>query len=71
MIPYIIMELNVRKIELELERMGWSMAELARQMGAHRQLVHRFMTKKENGLTFKTVERIADALGIPAKDLIK
>jgi len=65
------MELNVRKIELELERMGWSMAELARQMGSHRQLVHRFMTRTENGLTLKTVERIAEALGVPAKDLIK
>ena len=65
------MELNTRKIKLELERMNWTQSELARRMGAHRQLVHRFLRGKGNGLTLKTIERIADALGVPAKDLIK
>ena len=65
------MELNKRKIELEMERLDWNQSELARRMGVQRQAVNRYLGDNQVGISLKMIARFADALGIPAKDLIK
>jgi plasmid maintenance system antidote protein VapI len=63
------MKLNVKKIELELERIGKNQVWLAREMKVKRQWVH-YLMNSTNGTTLKTIERIGKALGVDPKDLI-
>ena len=63
------MELHKTKIRLEMERYGWNDSELARRMGVSRQAVFKIFAR--NGITLKTIDKIADALGLNPKDLIK
>ncbi len=66
------MNLNTKKIELELERIGKNQAWLAGQMKRSKQQVN-YLVKNNNkpcGVTLKTIERIGLALGIDPKDLI-
>ena len=70
MIKVEIMELHRSKIKLEMEKNGWSPSELARRMGVSRQHVSIFLNKN-GGITLKTIDKIADALGLDPKDLIK
>jgi len=63
------MKINKRKIDLELKRLGWTKYRLAKEMGAKHQWVY-YVLKTGNGLTFRTVERIAEAIGLPPKDLL-
>jgi plasmid maintenance system antidote protein VapI len=64
------MRLNKKKILFELKRLGWKQKELARAMRVKRQWVN-YLLNTDNGLTFKTVERIATALQLDPKDLIQ
>ena len=64
------MKLNIRKIQLELERLGWSKSKLAREMGVTRQCIHYYFHNKRN-IGLETVTNIGKTLGIPAKDLIE
>ena len=64
------MELNKRKIELEMERLNWNQSELARRMGVQRQAVNRYLGDKQVGISLKMIAKFADALGISAKDLL-
>jgi len=63
------MELNKRKIGLELDRLGWSKRRLAKEMGVQRQWVYVILGRK-GGCTLRTVERIAKALGMNPRDLL-
>ena len=63
------MELHKTKIRLEMERNKWTPSELARRMGVSRQAVSKIFSG--NGITLKTIDKIADALGLDPKDLIK
>jgi len=63
------MKINKRKIELELKRLGWSKYRLAKEMGAKHQWVY-YVLNNENSFTFRTVERIARAIGADPKDLL-
>jgi plasmid maintenance system antidote protein VapI len=66
------MNLNTKKIELELERIGKNQAWLAGQMKRTKQQVN-YLVKNNNkpcGVTLKTIERIGRALGVDPKDLI-
>ena len=66
------MNLNTKKIELELERIGKNQMWLAGQMKRSKQQVN-YLVKNNNkpcGVTLKTIERIGLALGIDPKDLI-
>ena len=63
------MELHKSKIRLEMEKNGWNESELARRMGVSRQAVFAFF--RRDGITLKTIDKIADALGLDPKDLIK
>ena len=65
------MELNRKKISLEMERLGWTQSELARRMEKKRQQINRILKNNRFGVSFKTVDRFADALGLDPKDLIK
>jgi len=64
------MEINTRKIQIELDRLKWTRYRLAKEMGVKTQWVYYVMSGKQNGFTFRTVERIATALGLDPKDLI-
>jgi plasmid maintenance system antidote protein VapI len=64
-----IMELNVRKIEIELNRLGWSKYRLAQEMGVKRQWVY-VVLKRKGGNTLSTVSKIANALGVDPKELL-
>ena len=65
-----IMELHREKIKIELERLGWTEADLARRMKVHRQYLNRIMVG-DMGISLKGIDRIANALGLSGKDLIK
>ena len=66
------MKLNRVKILLELERLGWTQTELANRMGSSRQLVNRHLLSDESvGITLRTIDKMADAMGLDPKDLIK
>ena len=64
------MDFNRKKIQIELERLGWSESELAKKAGSHRQWLNAIMTGKR-GISLAGIQRIADALGLDPKDLIK
>ena len=64
------MELHREKIKIELERLGWTEADLAKRMGVHRQYLNRIMVG-DMGVSLKGIDRIANALGLSGKDLIK
>ena len=70
MIIMLIMELHREKIKIELERFGWTEADLAKRMGVHRQYLNRIMVG-DIGISLKGIDRIANALGLSGKDLIK
>ena len=63
------MRLNKRKINLELERLGWSKYRLAKEIGVKRQWIYAILANS-GGCTLKTVDRIGQALGVDPKDLI-
>ena len=61
------MKLNVEKIKKELDRMGWSQAKLANELGTSQQLVNYWM----NSASLKGAEPIAKIFNIDPKDLIR
>ena len=63
------MKLDKTKIKLEMEKNGWNASELARRMGVSRQAISKIFSG--NGITLKTIDKIADALGLNPKDLMK
>ena len=65
-----IMELNKDKINKELKRLGWSKYKLGEKMGVNRQWIYQLMDRKYNGVTLKTIDKIAKALDFDPKDLI-
>ena len=64
------MKLNKDKINKELARLGWSYYRLGEEMKVKRQWVYQLMDPKYNGVTLKTIEKLADALDFDPKDLI-
>jgi len=58
---------NVRRLRLEL---GLSQEELAERAGVHRTYVG-MLERCEKNVTIYNIERIADALGIEAAELLK
>jgi len=63
------MEINDKKIRIELKKKGWSVRDLSEEIGMSFQNTYLVLTTKVT--KFATVEKIADALGVSAKDLIK
>lgn len=64
------MRINIKKIEQELTRLGWSKYKLAKEMGVKHQWVYFILSDRKN-CTLRSIERIGDALAIDPKDLIK
>ena len=64
------MKLNKGKIKKELARLGWSYYRLGEEMKVKRQWVYQLMDPKYNGVTLKTIEKLANALDFDPKDLI-
>ena len=62
------MKVNVKKINAELERAGWSRAEYARQVGVTRQLMDYYLNGEVKG--FRIVEVLARPFGMDPKDLL-
>ena len=66
------MELHKTKIRLEMEKNRWNPSELARRMGVSRQRISKMLNESTGKrITLHSIERIADALGLDPKDLIK
>ena len=65
------MEMNKQKIEKELDRLDWTKYDLAKAMGVKPQWIYRLMSNDYDGVTLKTVSKIATALDLDPKDLIK
>ena len=63
------MKVNLKKVEKELKRLGWSRSDFARKMKISRQLCHYYFTRPIK--SFKIVERMAKALDIDPIDLLK
>ncbi len=61
------MELNVEKIKVELKRIGKNQSWLAKEMGVARQYLSYIFKHKP----ITQAERIAKALNLDPKDLIK
>jgi len=64
------MRLNTKRIRQELARLGWSPYRLSKEMGIANQTVYKLLKENGNSYTFKTVEKLADALGVDPKDLL-
>lgn len=64
------MRLNIEKINSELGRLGKSKYWLGQKMGVRPQWVYQILDPKYNGITLKSIEKIAVALGFDPKDLI-
>ncbi len=62
------MKLNTRKIELELERLGWSKYRLAKEMNRTPAWIY-YLFQADN-TSLKTIDSIASAMGLDPKDLI-
>ena len=64
------MKLNTEKIKQILRERILTQSWLADEMGVHRQWVSQILTERTNGMTLKTIDNIANALNVQAKDLI-
>lgn len=65
------MDLNIKKIENELARLGWSKYRLAKEMRVANQTMYAVLDlNRKNGVTLKTVNNIAKALNMDPKDLL-
>ncbi|GAG64943.1 unnamed protein product [marine sediment metagenome] len=62
------MEINKKRIRYELKQKGWTVRQLADKIGMSFQNIYLILTTKVT--KFSTVEKIAKALGVDAKDLI-
>jgi len=62
------MKLNIEKINRELKRLGWNKPRLAKELGITRQGVYYYLLSKP---TIWKVERLACALGLEPKDLLR
>jgi len=58
---------NIRKLR---QAKGWSQDELAARSGLHRTYVGA-IERSERNITLETLERLADALSIPAVTLLR
>lgn len=66
------MKLNIDRILYEMDKLKWNPSRLARETGVSRQAVL-YWLNKENGHSPRlgTIQKIADALNVEPKDLIK
>ena len=63
------MKINIKKIEFELKRLGWTKYRLAKEMDVTHQWIY-FILSNEKNCTLRTIDDIARALALDPKDLI-
>ena len=63
------MEINDKRIKFELKQRGWTVRKLSNKIGMSFQNTYLLLTTKVT--KFSTVEKIAKALKVEARDLIK
>lgn len=68
MLDVIIMKVNSAKILKEIERLGWSKAKLADQIGMTRQAVGYILNR--NIAKIETLNKIGKVLGLDPRDLL-
>jgi ribosome-binding protein aMBF1 (putative translation factor) len=61
------LELKSDKVKMELDRLGWSERDLAKEIGTSQALVNYWIKQK----SVSGAHRIAEALGIDKKDLVR
>jgi transcriptional regulator with XRE-family HTH domain len=61
------MQLNRKKINKEMERLGWSQAEYARQIKISRQLLNYWLKRPPH---LEAIEAMAKPLHLDPKDLL-
>ena len=64
------MPIDLGKIEVLRKRAGLTQAEVAARVGMTRQRWNDLVRGRHPGLTLKTVERIAAALGVKVADIL-
>ncbi len=64
------MKLNIKKINNEMNRLGWNQLRLAKEMGVHRGRVSFILKHEPDSMTLRTVEKFAMALACDPKDLL-
>lgn len=62
-----MMELNIKKIETEMKRLGWTKTKLGRELGMSKQAIHYWFNSK---VTIMKAERLAQILNVSARDLL-
>jgi hypothetical protein len=62
------MKLNLKKILLELQRLGWTKAEYARKIGISRQLMNHYLNQPLKSV--RIVNRLAGPLHVDPRDLL-
>ncbi len=63
------MELNIKRINRELDHNGWDRTQYAKRLKVSKQLLNYYLSN--NVKSFSIVEKLAKPLGISPKDLIK
>ena len=62
------MKVNIKKLQLEIERAGWSIPMLAKKIGIPRQTLY-LIFQTENA-RLSTLTKIAEPLALDPKDLL-
>lgn len=62
------MKVNVKKIQLEIERAGWSVPQLAKKIGIPRQTLYSILQTENARLT--TLTKIGEFFELDPKDLL-
>ena len=65
----ITMKINRDRIDYELTRLGWNIPKLAQKAEVSKQWIYHVLSDGKD-VRLSTIQKIADALGINAKDLI-
>jgi len=63
------MELNIEKIQRELDRLGWSKYILAQKMDVNKETIYSIF--RRNSTKISTINQIAKILDVDPKDLLK
>ena len=63
------MELNIDKIQRELDRLGWSKYILAQKMNVNKETIYSIF--RRNSTKISTINQIAEILDVDPKDLLK
>ena len=62
------MKVNIKKIKLEIDRLGWSIPTLAENVGIPRQTL--YLILKTESAHLDTLTKIAEALALDPKSLL-